>query len=369
MSTARGLLAGVLLVLCTNTPSGADDALIAEVIAGIDANLAMITHGRATYDVPRHLYTSRDGKPARLIVETMFLDDMTRWTCELEYCLRDQDYGYGWQPTVPGDPPFQTNIIKRPKQSHASPRPWNFHPRTLGHGVKDKYEVMFSLADHIRYLRQPPKNEWNEILAEREGDLIKVTVRIPRAKHPELKSPSLKDYKELYWVDPKQGYAIVHHQKWGRPEWPYHDAVTRYRQADNGAWIAEHYELHTRTGYYDDQNRFAGVRERHTVIELLDLDLTTPVDPEEFTLAAMGVPKGARIQDRAANREYFYQVPAVTEEEIEAEWERQREEHAAAIEAERQRQRRWTIYSIFGGIAAIVGLLIVYRWRTAWQAA
>lgn len=301
----------------TKAVSAADfEPLVHQVIAGIDANVSLITQGRASYDSPTIFFSVLPGAPERVTVDTVFIGDSVRWKNSERWNLWDADAAYGLQPPDGRLAPRRTNVIKKAKV-YAESAPWSFHPRTLGHGVDDMRTQMRSMSEYLRSLDDmfAVDATW---VGESKDSVILVTVRFKPEAYPLLQNESLKDYKMEAWIDSNQGYGIVELKKWGHPAFPFHHSETSYKRVTNGAWVAETHSVHNRNRKWDKE-KVVGVRESKYEILLKDIDLSSPVDPGELTLTAMGVPRGARVQDRIANREYRHEVAEVLEEDVERE--------------------------------------------------
>jgi hypothetical protein len=76
------------------------------------------------------------------------------------------------------------------------------------------------------------------------------------------------------------------------------------RDAGNGAFVLETRTIKRSICFND---RMLPNFEEH--IRLVEIDLSKRPDPKLFTIDGLNLPRGARIQDRIAGRNYKYEPP------------------------------------------------------------
>lgn len=355
-----------IVILCLGAltvAAGSDDAMLHEIVAGADANLASIEQkGSVRYRKSQVAYL--DGAPQETeesIIEALYSGDRIFWKTEpgnstpSEWRLMDDDGLYLIHLASSENPAFQNNVVLRPLDT-ARGAAALIDPRSLGFGVAPSRAGLLSLSDLVRATL---KQDARKIRVEREGTEIKLTFYFPPESFARIPA-NVRGAKEEIWVSPKQGYGVVRQKKWGRPEWPYEEVECEYEQADNGAWIAKRYRS---IGRGLEKGRV--VQRKDVSVELLSADFDVDVTPDELTLAGIGVPKGSRIQDRVHNREYLLGINAVTEEEVQAEWERMERDHVDSILAYQRHRKQLLTYGILGVIVALVVGVVIYRIRWA----
>lgn len=304
----------VLLGVVVAARADSTEPLLEEVIAGAQSNLQLIQYGMAVYkirvtqfaspsrpapslgrrgkalaqrigasratktsesdltvifDYPRIQYTRRGtGRIAganELVVEERVIQDAER---TISYML----------PRGESDARFHNVIIEPPSNDE---RPI-IEPR--------QQLPRFSIAENIRGVRATGGAKIDAV----QGDdgLIRITIAAP-------------NFTINRWVAPKSGYCVV------RSESEAERYEASARQVGNGAFILE-------SRLVKSFQRLNGVLtpRREEEATLVDIDLDKRPDGGTFTLAALSLPIGARVQDRIHGREYRYGVNAVNEADV-----------------------------------------------------
>ncbi len=268
------------------------DGLIDEVVAGCDANLSLIERGRASYSVS-HSYP--DGRKSLLSGPAALFFDGPRLRVDIadRRMIQDEDRLVVFIATdlgTAGGRDARNYNVTVDVPTRRSELVWA-HPRMQG------LTRLENIAQDIRAVRE--NREWN-LGAEAEGSLIKVT----------RESSGLK---VEYWVDPSQGYGVVRHAKWSKriTNLPAVEVDSKYRRVGNGAYVVSDCKR-----VFREPNEGGYRTYEETRVVLMEIALAEHPDPTVFTIDGLGLPKGARIQDRINNREYVFGVSAVRDEDV-----------------------------------------------------
>jgi hypothetical protein len=282
---------------------GQTDKLLDEVIAGIEANASLIVNGTAQYSVTTTtlLPAERPGLPVERTqsenVTVYFSGRRTRFDSETMRTIVDDERFIDFDATDLGTPrQRQPHNYSAVIQVRAAARPLKVHPRMLGLGEMD------TLADMIRACR---KRQGCQLEAVKDASTIKITLRSDSAYA-----------KDEFIVAPEQGYGAISRRMWSLKinDQPYREVESEFMRTDNGAFVL------SRTRMVDRRARSPEDRTLHDLVRvrasLVSIRLGEDPNPEVFTIAGLGLPKGARIQDRINGKEYLFGVSAVREEDI-----------------------------------------------------
>lgn len=125
-------------------------------------------------------------------------------------------------------------------------------------------------------------------------------------------------YQASSWVSPEHGYCIVKSKSW-RSNFGESNPTKEYeataRDAGNGAYVLEHRVLRNGIHVRDDDRIRPHYEEE---VQLLSIDLATPPDESLFTIDGLDLPVGTQIQDRIEGRTYHYGMPGAEDREFHA---------------------------------------------------
>jgi hypothetical protein len=283
--------------------------LLSEVVAGFESHHCLIQKGVAQYTVT---LSSKGGSEQERKEQTAdsfnamiyFDGSKARWDFRNWRCVRDGTHDIEFNAARLGAPdelaaPHYIAHIYELYGGGISPH--SYHPRWLGHSVKPEIAKLseFTIADLIRRLRQSSKAK---VTVAREGPLIKLVAEYSDAH-----------FKRQYLIDPRQGYSVVRLLGWnvGKFDQPVDEIITEYTDAGGGAFIASE-QIFVKRRFAD--GKWVELPAQHT--KLIKATLGETPDPKLFTLDGLGLPRGARIQDKTTGRLYLYGVNAVNEKEI-----------------------------------------------------
>lgn len=332
----------VLTVVCiVMLPSGApglsageetSSSLIDEVIAGNQANMALIQRGTATYRTTWRTYPSqrkprgiaRSGKdePDKAPVEGNAVRGpfVSETTVYFDYPrLRFDWRGNGaWKdnPTEMREECFiydgrrliEYNMpqwgdkmdVDRPRRTrgphHGTSNPnahnvliWPPEKKPARQYVDPRGEFDMSLERSIR--RWVEELEGSVTAAREKDGLIRLDF-VLRVTHV------------ARWVAPMQGYCVVKRKSWvtlqGKPQLV-DDMQVKLRECDNGAYVLS--QRDTKSSRVIGNKILPRLEETVTLVRI---DLDAPPDDNVFTLDGLDIPVGTKIQDRAKGRESQY---------------------------------------------------------------
>jgi hypothetical protein len=293
--------------------TGGDAALLDEIIAGAEANLQAIERGEAHYQVETTATGSKERSsiekamfPSKYSVVMRFDGSLCRWDFQHFRCYRDDlvdvvfdTFQIDRNPAARG--PASSVFIY--DKGHGPHSPYVYHPRYLGNGlecVTDPRYAPKSIAEILRSARQTP--ELTKVVVNREGALVRLVIDVPSQKA-----------KDEYWVSPQEGYAVTQERKWAtkNPDnKPYSEVSTGYRR-EGAAFVATR---SVRTERRMDQGVQHDLYTIRTTLTMIRLD--EKPDAKVFTLDDLGLPKGARVQDRRSGTETLWGIKAVTEKDV-----------------------------------------------------
>ena len=301
-------------------------ALLNEVLAGYDANLALIQHGTASYTTKMTMYVpppvaddepsqGENGKPPApdagpretLTSEVTVHFDYPRlrfdWRGdrrvagagliveERRKIVDGEQFIFYDPPRGAVKNPHAHNVMIVPTSSEIWSAMSAMHPR--------EQFPNFSIADHIRALRNNPDASLN---AAREADgLIRFDAAGPK-------------FRASYWVSPSEGYSIVRSKMWAptvSESQPVQILEATVRGTNGGAYVLDRRAIKNFT-IVDGKIKPSHDEE----VTLVKIDLLGQPDEKLFTLDGLDLPVGATVQDRIQGRRYEYAVAAVREPEI-----------------------------------------------------
>lgn len=345
---AMALLAG--LFTCTGDSSA---ALQGEVIAGCDANSALIERGRVTYtaEATTTQLTAKKGaaKPEphtrSFPVEVHFKADRLRCDYESFRSFLDGQRQVDYRVLDDG----RLSPLHHVAQSDVAGRSTRlvsmFHPRAVGHSLATHTTTPFlSVADLLRKYRDAPGVE---IKATKEGDLIRCSFVWRKA-----------EFQQEVWVSPAAGYGIVRRvdrvlvgQKPALVE-----TMVDYKLVD-GAYIASSYVL-TERAVVDDQLQDVN----RLKLSLVQADLKATPPDELFTPEGLGLPRGARLVDKTTGNTHIIGSRTVSQQDLDDAITDIliHGDSSAYIEPWWRRAGRYALWG--GGVLAVVGgLWLLFR--------
>lgn len=301
--------------------AGETDAVLDEIIAGIEANQALLQHGEARYvrtttryfqpnprttpdydSVPRGPYTSK---------QAVFFD-YPRVRIDAE----ENGRVYGDQSAV-----IKETLIFDGERliQYAPPR-----PRTDGSPISVRSHLVFiGPTDDARLAqRNHPRRQLSELPPPQE-----TLRRMRRNKAATLTAKTQPDgliavtfehkptaYRQEYWFSPTEGYSLVRSRQWtlslSETE-PASSDEARTKQVTTGAYVISWH--HGRSLIAIDGSYRPNLEMEDT---LTDIDVEITPAENLFTLESLRLPVGAKIQDKIVGRDYKYQVPDVDEKKI-----------------------------------------------------
>lgn len=319
------------------------DALLDEIVAGCEANLALIQRGTARYAARRtdYLYSARPsasgdghGRPELSGPATTRGPFESELTVTFDYprlrfdwrgngfvaedlsAVTEECYISDGERVITYYMPqfFELQKLgegagaagRRPHRGDSSPNAHNVvveNISAMGRRLMDPRQQLPSgaIADEIRDVRADARGSVAAV--DEGGGMIRVHIERP-------------GYIANRWVSRKDGYCVVRSKSWvaqfgeSRPVEEYEATA---RDAGNGAFVLDHRTLKdgiilagddTVGPYYEEELR------------LVTIDLATPPDEKLFTLDGFDLPAGTKIQDRIEGRTYEYGVAAVKEPDI-----------------------------------------------------
>lgn len=271
-----------------------DDDILAEVIAGIEANEALLQSGSATYSIET---IDRDSGEDIKTVETIQVQfDYPLIRTEVDGIKRifapDSVVTFDARnlKLLGSMPPNSFSaIIRTPDRVEKIP----IHPKVLGP------QKTPSLAATIKRVQK--NGNWS-ISTSKDRSIIVLEFESQKAA-----------MRALYRVDPAKGYGVIEAKEWAlkaSETQPYLQMTASYTMLNNGAFLID--SRHTEKWIAVDgklQNDSA------EDVRLTDIKLLN-IEPEAFRIEGLGLPSGARIQDRINNKVYLFGVPAVADSAI-----------------------------------------------------
>jgi len=343
----------IAMAMAVRTADEPTQSLIAEVIAGCEANLAKIQHGTASYTVtvkeamkPRE---AREGnpnewkfRPPTYGARIWFTPSRVRWDEADARCLRDETTDTEYTPAEGAEPPHHIALIDELGQTFYHPS--NFHPKSVGHSyMSDRHRT---IGD---YLRDVSTNPELSLVAVRTGS--EITVRLTWRK---------AGAREDFVVAPAQGYGLLSFRQilLRRPEPPMSERTAEYREV-NGAYVAS--RLRTVVWVKLSANaRHQVLLDQTTVLDAIDLD--DEPSAKKFRLADLGLPKGARVLDKRTGKYYLWGIDLTTEEDIEDALTHILLMGDRSPYLQSKPGRRWLYWYVLPAIAALVAASVVV-WR------
>lgn len=352
------------------------NAILDEIIAGCEANVALIDRGWARYDVTTTTADpSKLGQAARQKYERPLLKgtqpvridfDRTRcrWTIGRIRCYRDDKHDVyfdaqtleeGHEQKVPShDAVHYRASIHAVHTSPFSPTP--YHPRYLGHGI-DGRENDKTIADVLKGARKR-LDVWS-INVVPEEKLLKVML-----------DSKASSYRAVFWVSPQQGYSPVRGERWSlkvSDTTPASEFKVEYKQIQGGVFVASR-RLQINRRPIDHQKY---VESDRTEAVLTDIALGDQPKEDLFSLPGLGVPRGTIVRDKTTGKEYLYDVKNVTEGDINKKLDLiaegkdpDPEKRPPPRQVEPTRRRTLIRLAIAGGCLLVLLVLIWYRLRT-----
>ncbi len=248
--------------------------LLDEIVAGSDANAALIQRGRAEYSLTAKHFYPESGKTSQH-VSVGFDGQKSRWDIGRRKWLLDGD----WFALIqPGNRSVRINTEYSESLSSFP------HPRAQG------CCELLTIADLIRAIRKHPSTE---LTAQRDGELIEV-----------VSNCEAKFHRSQWWVDPKRGYVVTRLKKWAlkTPDVPYLEINSEFTQAKNGAYVAQTRHKTSRVVPDHREPKQTLASETHVVLKSIDLSIRP--EAELFTLEGIGITDGARILVNGLEYEY-----------------------------------------------------------------
>jgi len=289
-SRAAGATLACLVVLVAPGRSAEVDALLDQVIAGCEGNLAMIEAGSAKYSITTSFADGRKpvSERAALWIDGPRLRVDLGDARMIELPDRLIDFQAPYLGTDKQLAPHNYSVIILPPSPH--PRTGMLHPRMQG------VQGLRNIAVMLRAARAKP-DVWT-LAATMEGKIIRVT---------EVSEANF--IKTEVWVDPDQGYGVVRFLQWSKARnLPAVEVHSKYRRANHGAFVVSECRQVLRKpeadGYRDDTQ---------VDIALQEISLGEKPDEKLFTIEGLGLPEGVPIQDRIQNRQYVYGASVATE--------------------------------------------------------
>ncbi|MCA9202882.1 MAG: hypothetical protein KDA59_07545 [Planctomycetales bacterium] len=270
------------------------------IVAGCEANAQLISHGRASYT---WITTQSEvgggseanhGTTSEQRFDVVFEYPLLRVASEDSVALYKPEYVIAYQKDLGPEieyPAFEHRAVIRKRQF--SPRPY-FHPRVQWSDVTPH------IASSIPHWRNDSRAS---ITATRvkDGSII-LAVSIDSAA-----------FRGEYVVLPESGYGLIELSEFATKvsdSQPYYHMKASYRRIPSGAYIIEERKdtdsIARGDAYYSTQRG---------TIRLVSFSDERPA-PSEFQLESMGLPRGARIEDKIHDRQYIFGVSAVTEKDI-----------------------------------------------------
>lgn len=282
-------LAGIIFLLFVVVAhSQAQEELLSELVAGSEANVALMREGTVSYQVKSQTFSPKTRQNDYVL--TFFLDhDRVRMDGQTDRYILEPDRNISLS---------LIDLARSPKHASAIIRTPEFAPPRVGdprrNGLCSHFE---GIGELIRKLQT---GENTRITVTQEGALTKLAV---------VNEPM--EYKAEYWVAPREGFGVVRYQEWAMrtPEAPFSEVKSQFVKVSNGAYIVSSQEWVFRAVSRD--GKFGLNKELR--LQLQSETIGKPVSPKVFTLAGLGVVREARVQDRINGKEYLFGVSAVDE--------------------------------------------------------
>lgn len=270
--------------------------LLDEVIAGAESNLEKIAFGSARYRLTGKRYNRRDGTWSDVESDIRVLFDGARYREDHgdQRVLFTGDAYVEFHAPYLGTPdeyePFNYSVIVR---EPVFEKPLTAHPRMQG------LLLPTNIAEEIRAMRT--KGDWDFSCERDAGGIIIVA------------SSATLRVEATYRVDPRQGYGVTNYQvrRLAEPPGVTTQVESSYRLNSNGAHVVDGTRRQLWAVIGDKL-----IDRSDTQIALVDIDLQNRPPPHELRLEGLGLPIGARIQDRIHGREFLFGVDPVREEDI-----------------------------------------------------
>ena len=269
--------------------------LLDEVVAGSEANLQLVEHGRATY---KHT-TGSAHQPAehnQSSTYTVTFDYPFVRVDAPDHILVHTPELVIWYPTRMGHAPEYPAYEHRAVISDpATAKPLPFHPR-----IQHEHH----LPDVAILINSQRKNPKATLTAERDGD-GSIVIR--------YESPDAH-FRAIFVVGPSFGYSLTRVERYSlkaSSTVPLVETTLSYLRIPNGGYIVDEREAIYRLRASVD----GPYQILRSVTRLVDFDPARP-SPDVFRLESIGLPEGARIDDQINQRRYIFGVTAVTEDDI-----------------------------------------------------
>ena len=270
----------------------ADDAhdLIDKIIVFGDRNSELTRVGSATYRVTtRHgsetyaLSLAADGR--------MRVDVGSRRMVKLHDSLVDFNADILDRIAQGNDPLDYTVNIRRPEALDV--------PVHLQHQGLPPVRFRASLVANMmrRVRREDP--DLKAVQIEHLPDRVRISIKRPDVEH----------WQQVD-IAPDFGYLAIGSRVFVRsdPDLPLEDVATHFRRVAPGAFVADHIKIQTR-------KRGEPTLTLSVEVKLMNVSLRPPSD-EVFTIEGLGVPRGVKIYDGLAMKEYVHGYRAVTEHDV-----------------------------------------------------
>ncbi|HUY31180.1 MAG TPA: hypothetical protein VMV69_00260 [Pirellulales bacterium] len=287
----------------------ASQALVDEVIAGTEANLALIEHGTATYSVRR-----TNVVPAGLDVPGDVKIAHGTYTKEGEVRV-SFDYPrmhFEWRGTgrVPGE-------VATERAIYDGEYNMRFLVPSAGAGTGTVFIMAGSHSTTGNYLH--PRKQFRGFwirppsFADQLRGMAAADASLTAARQPDglvrfANQPTAGKIRGIYWISPNEGYSLVRAQEW--PVWSPVKPPQLYeataRPAGNGAFVL----AHRLARFYSLSKSGELEPSREEESTLREIDLRVRPDPKLFTIDGLGLRVGARIDDQVHGRLYHYGIDA-----------------------------------------------------------
>ncbi len=278
-------------------PDGSDsERLLDEIVAGSQANLERIDHGRASYEVT---VTSKDSSGERTetrLYTIQFDYPLLRADMPDGVVIYKPDYVLHYLSDLPPESPTRSPGVVIQDPTIAPPPP--FHPR-----VQDGAGGAKHAGSSITAARGDPDGA---LTAQRGAENVNIEVHY---EHPS------QQFRTKLVVAPQLGYSLTRIEQYAlklSESVPYRELSMSYRRLPGGAYVVQQRQETDRLWVGNEYSHST-----ETLTRLVDFDPARP-SADVFRLESMGLPEGAHIDDQVHRRHYTFGSTAVTEDDIRA---------------------------------------------------
>jgi hypothetical protein len=284
-------------------------ALLDECIAGIEANLALIEHGTATYRINDVVKRRGNLIPQEQMLKVIFDDRRHRFEWHkkersegseeivVEHVIIDPERVIEYWPPIGGVLPANGHFVAITRNSN--------NRRALMEPSQQRLNCWGVPPTFVWEIGWMKKTAPDHLTARRDAQgMIEIS----------FQPPSVEVTRGVYWLSPEQGYGLVRANEWitgWDGDEPSSTYAAEFQNANNGAWVVAHRQERDRV---PRDGALVHFHKHELWLDEIDL-ITRPADAT-FTIDGIGLPAGARIRDMLNGREYRYGIPAVDGQNI-----------------------------------------------------